>query len=89
MYPPYADQVEFIAVGIDPSEGPDVLRAYQQAQGYPWSVAMGDREMLQRYNVVSTSIKYAVNKDGIITHQRGYGVEDAQTWERVFQGLLQ
>lgn len=65
-----------------------MLRAYKQSQGYPWTVALAGRDVLQRYNVVSTSIKYAVNRDGIIVHQRGYGVEDAQTWERVFRELL-
>lgn len=72
---------------MDPTEGAEVLRAYQQAQGYPWTVTLGNRETVERFNVVSTAIKYAVDRRGIITFQRGYGVNDAGAWERVFAAL--
>lgn len=77
-----------MAVGIDPAEGPEVLRAYQQANGYPWTVTLGDRKKLERYNVISTAIKYAIDRRGIITFQRGYGVEEAKSWERIFEDLV-
>jgi thiol-disulfide isomerase/thioredoxin len=89
VYPRYADRVNFVAVGIDPGEGPEALRAYQEGNGYPWTVALGDREVLERFNVISTSVKYAIDRQGTIAFQRGYGVEDAGSWERVFEGLLQ
>jgi len=89
LYPRYAERVNLVAVGIDPTEGPEAVRAYQQANGYPWTVALGDREVLERYNVLSTSVKYAVDRHATITFQRGYGVEDAGSWERVFEESLQ
>ncbi len=81
--------MSFVAVGIDPTEGPEVVRAYHEANGYPWTVALGDREILERYNVLSTSVKYAVDRQGTIAFQRGYGVEDAASWERMLEELLQ
>jgi hypothetical protein len=78
-----------VAVGIDPLEGPNEIQAFHQAMGYPWMVALGDRAMLERYNVISTSIKYAVDRQGTIAFHRGYGVMDAGGWERVFEEVLQ
>lgn len=78
----------FVAAAIDPSEGPDVVRGYVRAQGYPWTVvALADRPVLERYHVVSTALKYAVNRRGTITFTRGYGVENAATWEQVLEEL--
>jgi len=89
VYPRYADRVGFVAVGIDPTEGPDVLRAYAEENGYPWTVTLGEREVLERYGVVSTATKFAVDRQGIIAFQRGYGVIDAGGWEGVFEDLVQ
>ena len=57
--------------------------------GYPWTVTLGNREVLERYGVVSTAVKYAVDRQGVITFERGYGVADAGTWEAVFEDLVQ
>ena len=78
-----------MAVGIDPTEGPDVLQAYRDTMGYPWTVTLGDREVLERYGVLSTSVKFAVDRQGEIAFQRGYGVSDTASWEAVFEDLLQ
>ncbi len=89
LYPGYAERVNFVAVGIDPTEGPDIVAAYHQAMGYPWTVTLAERDVLERYNVISTAIKYAIDRHGIITFQRGYGVNSSETWTRVFEDLLQ
>ena len=77
-----------MAVGIDPQESVDMVRAYKEAQGYPWIVAMGNRQTLETYHVISTSIKYAVDRRGIITYQRGYGVGSADAWAGLLQTLV-
>lgn len=81
--------MNFVAVGIDPTEGPDVLQSYRDAMGYPWMVTLGGRDVLERYGVISTATKYAIDRRGVITFQRGYGVVDAAGWEAVFEELVQ
>lgn len=78
--PPYADQVGFLAVGIDPTEGADVLQRYHAQQGYPWAAAVGNRQIIEGYGVISTSIKYAIDRHGVITRERGYGVGSLSDW---------
>lgn len=80
--------MNFLAVGIDPTEGPDVVRAYVEANKYPWRSALGNPDTLVAYNVNSTAIKYAINRQGVISFQGGYGVEKDETWTKIFEGLV-
>ena len=87
VQPKYAGRVNFLAVGIDAAESAEVLRAYKEAQGYPWPVARAGRDTLERYNVTGTSIKYGIDRNGVIAFHAGYGVNDAARWERWFEEL--
>lgn len=77
----------FLAVGIDPTEGADVLRRYHEQQGYPWPAAVGNRQIIEAYSVTQTAIKYAIDRNGIITRQRGYGVGSASDWDEWLRAL--
>ncbi len=79
--------MSLIAVGIDQAEGPDVLRAFASSNGYPWKVALGNPDLLQRYRVLTTSTKYAVGKNGAIAYTAGYGVGDVNSWRQLFEQL--
>jgi hypothetical protein len=79
--------VNFLAIGIDPTEGPEVLRAYHTQQGYPWPAALGNQPTIEAYRVISTSIKYAIDRNGIVLYRRGYGVGPEQDWRDLLQQL--
>jgi hypothetical protein len=64
-----------------------VLRAYQADEGFPWPVAIAGRQMIEDYNVISTSIKVAVDPRGVVAYRRGYGVESADQWRALFRSL--
>jgi hypothetical protein len=80
--------VDFLALAADPQEGPEVVREYQQTNGYPWTFVFGDRQVLERYNMTSTAAKFGVDRQGIIVYRGGHSEEDASTWERVFEDLV-
>jgi hypothetical protein len=65
-----------------------VLREYQQANGYPWTIAPGNREIVERYNVLTTMSKYVVDRQGAIAVHGGHVVADAENWEQVFEELV-
>jgi len=64
-----------------------VLRAYHAAQGYPWPAAVGNRQTLEAYNVISTSIKFAMDRNGFVAYRRGYGVGSDQSWRDLLATL--
>ena len=43
--------------------------------------------MIERYRVTSTSIKYAMDRQGVIQYQRGYGIGAVEEWNRVLRSL--
>ena len=64
-----------------------MLREYQRTNGYPWTLAPGNREIVERYNVLTTMSKYVVDRRGMIAAHGGHTVADAREWEQVLEGL--
>lgn len=79
--------MSLIAVGVDPAEGPEVLRAYRDEYGYPWTVARGDQQFLENYGMNATAAKTAVDRRGMIRWKGTHTVEDVQAWEQIFEEL--
>ena len=80
--------MSLIAVSVDPADSADVLMEYQQKNGYPWTIAPGNREIIERYGVMTTMSKYGIDRAGAIALKGGHTVEDARAWERMFEELL-
>ena len=87
VYPEYADQVDFYAVGQDPNESLELMEAYRRQQGYPWPIAETERRTLSTLRVLQQSTKIAVNADGLITYRQAHG-GDPKVWEAVFEDLV-
>ncbi len=64
-----------------------MLRRYHAEQGYPWPAAVGNRETIEAYNVTSTSIKYSMDRNGVILSRKGYGVGSAAEWDELLRTL--
>jgi hypothetical protein len=74
-------------VDTDPFEDAEVVRAYQERNGYPWMMAPFSRETILAYDVKVQSTKFAVDVDGIITYQKGYRIGSADAWLQVLEAL--
>jgi hypothetical protein len=88
LYPRYAGQVSFIAADIDPTETPAMVRDYQKTTGFNWTYVMADAATVERFTVLRTDTKFAVDRRGIIIYYGGYGGEDAPTWKSVLDTLV-
>ena len=87
VYPEFADQVDFYAVGQDPSESLEKMERYRQEQGYPWPIAETSSRTLRRLRVLQSSTKLAVDDRGIISYRAAHGRGDPETWRQVFRQL--
>ncbi len=87
VYPEYQESVDFYALGIDPTEGLSALVRFRDGQDHPWPVAKAPAAMLPQYNVLQQSTKVAIDSNGVIVFREGYGVEDTETWVRLFREL--
>ena len=89
VYPEFADQVDFYAVGQDPSESLELMERYRVEQGYPWPVAETDPKTLRKLGVLQASTKLAVDGRGVINYRPVHGGGDPETWRQVFRQLAQ
>jgi FKBP-type peptidyl-prolyl cis-trans isomerase 2 len=89
VYPDFADQVHFYAVGSDPTEPLERLENFRQAQEHPWPVAVGDGNVLRELEVLVQSTKVAFDSEGVIVYRSGYGQGGPEEWRRVFADLAE
>ena len=86
IYPEFADQVAFYAVGQDPTESLELLEQTRRERGYPWPIAEPAGKMLRDLRVLQESTKIAFDGDGVIVYRRRGG-GDIAAWPEVFRKL--
>ena len=86
VYPDYADDVDFYAVGQDPNESLELMESYRRKQGYPWPIAETERQTLSSLRVLQQSTKIAVNSEGLIIYRQAHG-GNPKVWKTVFEDL--
>ena len=89
VFPQYENQVDFYAIGTDPSEDITDLVTYKEDQGHPWPVALAGQGMLADFRVISQSTKIAFDGEGVITYRDGYSGGGVDVWREVFEQLAQ
>ncbi len=92
VYPEYAEQVNFYAVGTFSKaiESIEKLERYRQQRGHPWPVANpASNQVLADLNVTIQSTKIAFDSRGVITYRDGFGNGDPAVWRQVFMELAQ
>ena len=87
IYPEYADEVDFIVVGQDPSEPLGELVAYRDGQGQSWPVALAGPRMLADLRITSQAFKLAFDSGGVITYRAGLGNGTPDVWRGVIADL--
>ena len=87
VWPEFAEDVDFYAVNIDPSDSFDKLEDFRRDQGYPWPLTHSDRDTLLRLNVIIQSTKIVFDSDGIIVYRERMGGGDVDEWRDLFREL--
>ncbi len=89
IYPEFADEVDFYAIGQSQFENIEKLESYAKKEGYPWPVAEIDPRILKELKVLQQSTKIALDHQGVITYRAGYANGGADKWRQVFTDLIQ
>ena len=86
VYPDFAEDVDFYAVGFDGSEDLDQLNTYTQNHGYPWPVAVST-DIVRDLGVTQQAYKIAIDGRGVQIYRASYGSSDTDEWREVFTQL--
>ena len=87
IYPEYADAVDFIVVGQDPTEPLGDLVSYRDGRGQSWPVALAGPRMLADLRITSQAFKLAFNSGGVITYKAGFRDGNPDVWRGVIADL--
>ena len=88
LYPEFANEVDFYAIGPSPFEDLELLESERIKQNYPWPVAEIDFKVLKDLRVLQQSTKIAVDHHGVITYRAGFGTGGPSRWREVFVDLV-
>ena len=91
IYPQYADDVDFYAIGVHPKIVEDIntLEEYRAERNQPWPVATAPSEVMAELGVTIQSTKIAFDSQGTIIYREGMGQGSDEEWHRVFTELSQ
>ena len=89
IYPQYADEVDFYAIGVHPGIVEDIatLEEYRAERDHPWPVATAPSEVMAELGVTIQSTKIAFDSQGTIIYREGMGQGSDEEWHRVFTEL--
>lgn len=88
IYPKYADKVNYVAINLDTTEDIGMIKEYADKLGIGGiRFAEGNSKVLSDYKIVSTTTKYALNKEGVLLY-KGSGAFSEKQWEILFNGML-
>jgi hypothetical protein len=89
IYPQYADDVDFYAVGVPFLNNREIsdFEDFRVKRGYPWPVAVPQGDLLRDLNVTIQSTKVAFDSEGIIVHRAGMGKGSPEIWHQVLTDL--
>ena len=84
VYP--GDSVELISVSLDLNENSAALEKYRTQYNRPGLFAPGNEAILKDYNVIYTTTKYVIDKNGIILYKSS-GELNSDNWKIIFDAL--
>ena len=87
VYPTYADEVNFVAVSIDPTDTKEVLVDLAQEKGFVFDSSPGNVQLAIDYDVKKQTAKFAIDKEGNIV-SRHDGALNAEEWTALFESVL-
>ena len=83
-----ADKVNYVAIDLDTTEDIGMIKDYADNLGIKGIMfTEGNSKVLSDYKIVSTTTKYALDKDGVLLY-KGSGAFSEGQWEILFNGML-
>lgn len=88
IYPKYAGKINYVAIDLDTTEDAGMIKEYSNNLGIEGiKFAEGNSKVLSDYKILSTTTKYALDKDGVLLY-KGSGAFSEDQWEILFNGML-
>ena len=87
IHPDYADEVDLLAVGIDPSEDASDILSYKDSHGFTWPMTTADVDMLKAYGVTRQAAHMTLDASGVIVSELSTKTEKEDGWRALLEAL--
>ena len=88
VYPDYQDKLNFIAIGIDPTDTREVITELAEEKGFTFPTTWGHPQIMVDFGVESQATTVGVNRDGKIAFQKNKTALSEQEYRELFDRLV-
>ena len=88
VYPDYKDKLNFIAIGIDPTDTREVITELAEEEGFTFPTTWGHPQIMVDFGVESQATTVGVNRDGKIAFQKNKTALSEQEYRKLFDQLV-
>ncbi|MEL7833102.1 TlpA disulfide reductase family protein [Fodinibius sp. Rm-B-1B1-1] len=88
VYPDYKDQLNFVAIGIDPTDTREVMVDLAEEKGFKFPTTWGHPQIMVDFGVESQATTVGVNRDGYIVFQKNKTALSEEEYRDLFDQLV-
>ncbi|MEX1213324.1 MAG: TlpA disulfide reductase family protein [Balneolaceae bacterium] len=89
VYPEYSEELDLVAISIDPTDTEEVIRDLANERGFTFPVTRGYPQVMVDYGVPSQASTVGVNRDGTIEFMIEKTALSSDEFRELFDRLLQ
>lgn len=88
VYPEYQDQIDLVAISIDPTDDKEVMRKLSRDKEFAFPVTAGHPEIMLDFGVEKQATTVGVNREGYIEFKENYTALSVEEYRALFDQLL-
>lgn len=88
VYPDYKDELNFVAIGIDPTDTKKVMEDLAAENGFAFPTTWGHPQIMIDFGVESQATTVGVNRDGYIAFQKNKTALSEEEYRELFDQLV-
>ncbi|SMO60197.1 peroxiredoxin family protein [Fodinibius sediminis] len=88
VYPDYKDELDFVAIGIDPTDTREVMTRLAREKGFTFPTTWGHPQIMVDFGVESQATTVGINRDGKIAFQKNKTALSEKEYRKLFDRLV-
>ena len=88
VYPDYKGQLNFIAIGIDPTDTREVMTKLAKEKGFTFPLTWGHPQIMIDFGVESQATTVGINREGKIVFQKNKTALSEKEYRNLFDQLV-
>ncbi len=88
VYPEYKNKLNFVAIGIDPTDDEKVMRKLAKEKGLTFPITAGNPKVMIDFGVQSQATTVGIDRKGYVAFQKDKTVLSADEYRALFDQLV-